>query len=39
MYGTGSTSNGYLPVDPTTGLPFYDHSDHTGRRRQLTTIS
>ena len=23
MYGTGSTSNGYLPLDPTTGLPFY----------------
>ncbi len=23
MYGTGSTSNGYLPLDPETGLPFY----------------
>ena len=23
MYGQGSTSNGYLPLDPTTGLPFY----------------
>ena len=23
MYGTGSTSNGYLPLNPSTGLPFY----------------
>ena len=23
MYGTGSVSNGYLPLDPTTGAPFY----------------
>jgi len=23
MYGTGSQSNGYLPLDPTTGLTFY----------------
>ncbi len=23
MYGTGSTSNGFLPLDPETGYPFY----------------